>query len=102
MGAVRSEGIGLGWREMTQAAAKRLNYRADRRSGWQTFVEVLLVVAVCFVTTGDAAPNVNEAHYLSRLKHYWNPAWCAGDKFLDSTDTQLVFIWLFGWVTRFV
>jgi hypothetical protein len=45
---------------------------------------------------------VNEAHYLSRLKHYWNPTWCAGDEFLESTDTQLVFIWLFGWLTRFV
>ena len=29
-------------------------------------------------------------------------AWCVGDLFLDSTDTQVLFIWLFGWVTKFV
>ena len=38
----------------------------------------------------------------ARLKHFWNPAWCVGDLFLDSTDTQVLFIWLFGWVTKFV
>ncbi len=65
-------------------------------------IEVLLIVAVFFVATGDAPPHVNESHYLCRLKHYWNPSWCTGDLFLDSTDTQLVFIWLFGWITRFV
>ena len=61
---------------------------------------MLLIVAVFFAATGDARRCVNESHYLSRLKHYWNPAWCAGDLFLDSADTQLAFIWLFGWVTR--
>ena len=45
---------------------------------------------------------MNESHYLCRLKHYWNPTWCEGDLFLQSPDTQVVFIWLFGWITRFV
>jgi hypothetical protein len=74
--------------------------RPQRR--WQTLVEVLMIVAIFFIATGDAAPNVNESHYLCRLKHYWNPSWCAGDLFLESSDTQLAFIWLFGWMTRFV
>jgi len=69
---------------------------------WQCLVEVLLIVAVFFVATGDVPPHVNESHYLCRLKHFWNPAWCVGDLFLESADTQLVLIWLFGWVTRFV
>ncbi len=50
----------------------------------------------------STAPHDNEAHYLCRLKHYWNPPWCAGDLFLESADAQLVFIWTFGWVTRFL
>jgi Domain of unknown function (DUF6798) len=62
--------------------------------------ETLLIALVFFVATGDATPNVNETHYICRLKHYWNPAWCAGDLFLESTDTQVVFIWLFGWMTK--
>ena len=45
---------------------------------------------------------MNESHYLCRLKHFWNPEWCTGDLFLESTDTQVVFIWLFGWVTRWL
>jgi hypothetical protein len=71
-------------------------------SRWQRLADVALIVAVCFVVAGDVPPNVNEAHYLGRLKHYWNPSWCAGDRFLESTDTQVLFIWLFGWVTRLV
>ncbi len=73
-----------------------------RQSRWQCAKEVLLILAVFFVAAGDPPPHVNEAHYLCRLKHYWNPTWCAGDLFLESTDTQLVFIWLFGWLTRFI
>ncbi len=71
-------------------------------SKWQCLVEVLLIVAVFFVATGDVPPHVNESHYLCRLKHFWNPTWCVGDLFLESADTQVVLIWLFGWVTRFV
>jgi hypothetical protein len=75
---------------------------AARPTWRQVAVEVLLIVAVFFVAAGDVPPHVNESHYLCRLKHFWNPSWCVGDLFLDSTDTQLVFIWLFGWVTRLV
>ena len=64
--------------------------------------EVLLIVMVFFALAGDPAPHVNEPHYLGRLKHYWDPAWCAGDLFLDSPEAHLVFTWTFGWVTRFL
>ncbi len=66
------------------------------------WVEVLLIVLVFFVATGDPVPNVNETHYIARLKHYWNPQWGAGDLFLESPDTQVLFIWLFGWLTRWL
>jgi hypothetical protein len=71
-----------------------------RQAALQVAVEVLLIVAVFFIVAGDAPPHVNESHYLCRVKHYWNPSWCAGDLFLESADTQLVLIWLFGWVTQ--
>jgi hypothetical protein len=64
-------------------------------------VEVLLILLVFFALAGDPPPNVNESHYLCRLKHSWDPSWCVGDLFLESADTQVVFIWLFGWITRF-
>ena len=68
----------------------------------QRGAEVLLIVIVFFTIAGDPPPHVNEAHYLARLKHYWNPQWCAGDAFLESKDAQLVFVWTFGWVTRWL
>ncbi len=64
--------------------------------------EVLLIVVVFFTLAGDPPPHVNEAHYLSRLKHYWNPQWCADDLFLESKEAQLVFVWTLGWVTRWL
>lgn len=55
---------------------------------------------VLFVAAGDPAPAVNEAHYLCRLKHFWDPAWCRGDLFLESRDAHFTVVWLAGWVTR--
>src|SRR3954452_3383996 len=75
---------------------------AQRQKRSRQLAEVLLIGLLFFVATGDPTPAVNETHYIARLKHCWNPQWCAGDLFLESTDTQLVFIWLFGWLTRFV
>jgi hypothetical protein len=65
------------------------------------WLEILLIALVFFVVGGDPAPHENEAHYLCRLKHYWNPDWCAGDLFLESADAQMALIWSLGWLTRF-
>jgi hypothetical protein len=64
-------------------------------------VEVALIVLLFFILAGDPPPHVNESHYLCGAKHYWDPAWCAGDMFLASADTQLLLIWVFGWITKF-
>ena len=71
-----------------------------RQAPLQQLTEVLLIILVFLIATGDPPPSVNEAHYVARLKHFWNPDWCKGDLFLESKDTQVVFIWLFGWLTR--
>jgi len=60
-----------------------------------------MIVVVFFVYAGWPAPDVNEAHYLSKAKHYWDPSWCAGDFFLESSDAHSVFYWSFGWLTLF-
>ncbi|MBI2477859.1 MAG: hypothetical protein HYV60_04205 [Planctomycetia bacterium] len=65
-------------------------------------LEILLIFVLFFVLAGGAAPDVNEAHYLSKAKHYWNPEWCRDDLFLQSADAHLVFYWTFGWLTRFL
>lgn len=68
----------------------------------QASIEVLLIFIFFFVLAGGAAPDVNEAHYLGKAKHYWNPGWCAGDFFLQSADAHVVFYWTIGWLTKFV
>ncbi len=63
---------------------------------------VVFIFLVFFLYAGWPAPDVNEAHYLAKAKHYWNPDWCRGDHFLESADAHLVFYWTFGWLTRWV
>ena len=65
-------------------------------------VEVLALLALFFVCVGDAAPMVNEAHYLVKAKNYWQPDWCARDLFAASGKAHLVFYGVFGWPTMFV
>lgn len=42
-------------------------------------------------------PDPNEAHYLSKARHYWDPQWCAGDVFLESRAAHAVFYAVWGW-----
>lgn len=62
--------------------------------------ETAAIFVVFFLFAASPPPAVNEAHYLAKAKHYWNPAWCGGDLFLESADAHLVFYWTIGWLTR--
>jgi hypothetical protein len=62
--------------------------------------DLLLIVLVFLALGGDPAPHVNEPYYLCRLKHGWNPAWCAADFYLNSADAHLTFVVAFGWLTK--
>jgi len=69
--------------------------------GW-TLIEIAAMVAVFFLFAGWLPPGVNEAHYLAKAKHYWQPDWLAGDFFLESGDAHTAFYWFFGWITLWV
>ena len=62
----------------------------------------LALMGVCFLYAGDAAPAVNEAHYLVKAKNFWQPDWCANDLFASSGKAHATYYWLFGWPTQFV
>lgn len=72
------------------------------RSAWQPRLEFALILLVFFIDGGAAAPHVNEAHYLTKAKHYWDASYCPGDQFLDSADPHVAFYWTIGWLTRFL
>ena len=78
----------------------RIDSNRDSRT-W-TGLEILLILVLFFVAHGDLPPDVNEAHYLAKAKHYWNPDWCPEDHFLQSADAHLVFYWTVGWLTQWV
>ncbi|QDU76546.1 hypothetical protein Pan97_35980 [Bremerella volcania] len=66
------------------------------------WIELGLIVLLFFLLVGPLTPEVNEPHYLSKARHYWNPAWCPNDHFLNSGDAHGVFYWSFGWITTLV
>lgn len=70
--------------------------RIGRRS-W----EVLLLMLLFFVHAGDPPPGINEAHYLTKAKNYWDPTWCAGDMFVTSGKAHVMFYLTVGWLTQF-
>ena len=75
--------------------------QAEPQRIWSA-VEVSLIVVLFFVAGGQKPPHVNESHYLTRSKHFWDPDWCAGDLFLESSEAHPVFHFTFGWMTNFL
>ena len=65
-------------------------------------LDVLLVFAVFLAFAGRPVPDTNEAHYLTKAKHFWEPRWILGDQFLDSADSHVVFYSTFGALTKYV
>lgn len=69
-----------------------------KRSVWPVGVAI---VALFFVYAGDAPPGVNEAHYLTKAKNFWNADWCSEDLFVTSGKAHWLFYWTFGWPTLY-
>ena len=55
-----------------------------------------------YVAVQTPLPAINEPHYLCKAKHFWQPEYCPGDFFLDSSNTHFVFYAAFGWLTTFL
>jgi hypothetical protein len=85
----------------SEGALRLLDTTAAEPRGWVA-LEIVWLLAIFFLFAGSPPPNVGEAHYLAKAKHYWQPDWVAGDLFLESGDAHGVFYWTFGWVTQFV
>lgn len=74
--------------------------QADGRGTWARFAAEAALVAALFAAVGAwPVPDVNEAVYLTKARHAANPAWGAGDFFLETPDAHGVFYLLFGPLT---
>jgi len=60
-----------------------------------------ILIFLCFALfAGQLPPDVNESHYLTKAKHFWDPEWCAGDIFLSSSFAHWVFYVTTGWLAK--
>ena len=67
------------------------------RGGWSRFgIELLAILAVFAAAGAWPVPDVNETAYLTKARHYADPAWCQGDFFLETPDAHGVFYLLMG------
>jgi len=71
----------------------------DWRPRTIAIAEILAIVGLLFLCAGWPTPEINEAHYLCKAKHFWQPEWCPNDHFLSSADAHWVFYWTIGWLT---
>jgi hypothetical protein len=66
------------------------------RAIWRAAVEIAIVTIVFAAAGAWPTPDVNEAVYLTKARHAADPAWAAGDFFLETPDAHGVFFRLFG------
>jgi hypothetical protein len=68
----------------------------------QWLLETLLIAACFFLYAGQPAPDVNESHYLTKAKPFWDASYCPNDLFLGSSFSHWLFYVCFGWMTKFM
>ncbi len=60
----------------------------------------LVLFCIFVIVASGITPGVNESHYLTKAKHFWNPTFGAGDLFLESKDAHWFFFLIFGWLAN--
>lgn len=78
---------------MTSGSAREDSAAA---SAWPVVVETLAAALLFAVAGAWPTPDVNEAHFLTKARHWMDPEWGRGDFFLESADAHGVFYVLCG------
>jgi hypothetical protein len=69
----------------------------SRLGEWaRAVIEVLAILAIFAAAGAWPVPDVNETAYLTKARHYADPAWGRGDFFLETPDAHGVFYLLMG------
>lgn len=82
---------------MESAASAKLGDASRSRFAVAVVLWAAGLVLYSFIAT--PVPATNEAHYLAKARHVWQPEWCAGDLFLASANAHSVFYWTLGVLT---
>jgi len=84
-------------RESDSTNAAATHAPEPSRGGWaRAFIEVLAILALFAAAGAWPVPDVNETAYLTKARHYADPAWGRGDFFLETPDAHGVFYLLMG------
>jgi hypothetical protein len=78
------------------------NRRPSPLSGLSRILEIGAIFMVLSCLTHSPPPDVNEAHYLTKAKHFWNSEYCPHDLFLNSASAHWLFYLTFGWLSLFM
>ena len=87
---------------MSDAPAAQNGPSASPSQG-EAGLAVVLVVFVSFLAYSAVrypVPGVNEPHYLTKAKHYWDRDFCRGDFFVESRNAHVVFYQTVGLLTK--
>ena len=60
--------------------------------------EVIALAALMGGLVWTHPPDVNEAHYLAKARHFWDQSFCQNDIFITSFDTHWAFYLTHGWL----
>ncbi len=83
-------------------ASQSINDPIQHTGLFHWLLDFLLAIAVFGLFAFAAVPGVNEAHYFTKARQFWNPNWLPHDLFLTSGFAHWTFYGIFGWPTRFV
>ena len=64
------------------------------------FGECLVVACLFSIFAGSLAPEVNESHYFTKAKYFWDRSFAPRDLFLNSADAHWFFFSTIGYVTK--
>ncbi len=75
---------------------------ASRNWGQNFWLDALGVFLVLFLFAAEPIPAVNEPHYWTKAKHFWDSSYAPGDIFIDSGNAHWLFYASFGLLTKIV
>ncbi len=84
----------------SKASIPDANAHKSRLPGWFGSILVLWLMLLVWSFVRTPIPAVNEPHYMTKARHFWNPQWCDRDFFLSSSNPHLFFYVTVGWLTN--
>ncbi len=75
------------------------------RPGTKQAGVVIAILSLAMLTgliVWTGTPDVNEAHYLCKARHFWNRHWCHNDLFVSSHEAHWLFYACAGWPTCWI